>query len=776
MFSFIVAVLLKPLAYNDPERLVLVWKQLTNGNTGPPDISMFQEWRSKNQVFSHLAATTLSGGDLNLTSSDRAELIQGEFVSANYFAMLGVQPVLGRSFAEDEDQPGKQHVVVLTNASWRRRFGADPNVLGSSITLNNEKYAVIGVLPPHRIFDRDSTGVWLPLVFTPEQIRTKSQFFMVMGRLKPDVTLAQADAEMKRITEGMAAQGRTDKKDVSAAVKDLQEHIVGRDRPKALMVLMGAVALILLIGCANVANLLLARGAVRQREIAIRAALGASRWRLARQLLTESMLLALISGIVGVFLAFWLMKAFTSFMPRITLPIEAEVTLDWRVLLFTLGASLVTGVLFGLAPAWQAARLNLSKPLQEGSAGASARLSRNKSRSVLLVSEVALTFVLVIGSSLLLKSFARLTQVDPGFQTEGLLTFRTNLDKTRYPEAHSLLDYQTELLDRISALPGMRQAAASNALPLGGTSTNTVIEISGSAPGDSSARQPVGMRLISPSYFNALRITLVRGRLPMERDTSQSPPVMIINQSLARRAWPDRDPIGEQIKLAGDIFTELSFTIVGVVADVRHTSLDTGPVSEVYLLFSQMPEKALTAFGRSLQFAVLTEAEPAAISPAIQALAVGVDKDQPIYGIKTMDQMYSGTIAVPRFRTILFGLFGALALMLAAVGIYGVMSYSVSQRTREIGIRVALGAQGRDVLAMVLRQAMLLSLAGVAIGLAAALGLTRYLSSFLFEVTATDTATYFAVSLLLAGVALLACYVPARRASRVDPMVALRYE
>jgi putative ABC transport system permease protein len=776
MFSFIDAALLKPLAYHAPDRLVMVWERLPNGNRNIPDIPTFQEWRAQNQVFSQLAAITSIGGGLNLTGRERAERLRGSFVSANYFDLLGVQPALGRGFSADEEQAGKDRVVVMSNRCWRQRFGADPNVVGASVTLNNESYTVIGVLPPHGIFDRGSTEVWLPLVFTAEQIRSQARFFTTLARLKPGVTIEQADAEMKRLTEILARQGVTTNKNVSAFVQPLRDNLVGDALRKMLLLLMGAVFFILLIACANVANLLLARGATRQQEIAVRAALGASRPRIIRQFLTESALLAAISGGAGVILANWLIKGFTALMPRLTIPTAVEVAVDWRVLLFTAGLCLLTAVIFGLAPAWQGARLDLTKPLQERGYGASARFGRNKLRGLLLVSEIALTFVLVIGAALLIRSFARLLQVEPGFQTERVLTFQTDLDKTRYPQAHQLITYQEEMLNRMRALPGVESAAVTNNLPLGGSALNTIISIPARSPEAPATKDGVGTRAISADYFGALGIRLLQGRFPSERDTAQAPPVIVINQSLAKRHWPDRDPIGGQIQFAGDTFASLSFTIIGVVADLRHWRLEEEPKPEVYVLLPQMPEKALAAYGRSLHFAVRTTNDPAALISAIRTLAAGVDKDQPLYGVRAMDEMYSESVANPRFRTTLFSLFGALALTLAAVGLYGVMAYSVTQRTREIGVRVALGAQTRDVMKLVMAHGALFTLTGLAIGIVAAIGLSRYLSGFLYEIKPTDAVTYLAVAALLGGVAMFACYLPARRAARVDPMVALRHE
>jgi putative ABC transport system permease protein len=771
MFSFFDAVLFKPLAYQAPEQLVTVLEQTSGGRRILPSIPIFQEWRRQNRVFSHLSA--LAQTEFTRTGRGAAERVRGSTVSANYFELLGVQPVLGRFFSPDEDQAGKEKVVVLTNRYWKQRFGSDTRIVGADITLDNESYTVIGVAPPHDSFDRDSSEMWLPLVFTPDKIRSQPRFFRVAARLKPGVTIEQADLEMKRITKGM--QGLTFDNKGSAVVQPLREYLVGPDYRRMTMLLMGAALFIMLIACANVANLLLGRSLVRRREIAVRAALGAGRLRLVRQLFTESVLLAIISGGIGVILAFWLIRGFTALMPRRTIPTEVEVTIDWRVLLFTVGASLLTGIIFGLAPAWQASRTDLTRSLQEHDSGASARLGRNKLRSLLLVSEIALTFTLVIGAALLIRSFARVLQIDPGFQTERILTFQTNLDKKRYLQAHQLIDYQTAMLDRMRALPGAQSAAVSNSNPLSGSSLFMTITIPGDSPGEKPTQEGPAVRAVSAGYFETLGIRLLNGRYLSEYDTAQTLPVIVINQSLAKLRWPGRDPLGRQIQLVGNTFASHSYGIVGVVADHKHMWLQENSGPEVYLLFSQLPEKVLSTIGRrTLHFAVRTTSEPSILTPTIRDIAAGVDKDQPIYNVKTMEELYSDSVARPRFRTAIFSVFGTLALALAAIGVYGVMAYSVTQRTHEICIRMALGARSVDVLRLVIRQGLALALAGTCLGLGGAIALTRFLNAYLYEITATDAPTYIVVTLILFTVAILATYLPARRALKIDPMNVLR--
>jgi putative ABC transport system permease protein len=766
MFSFVDAVLLKPLAYKNPEQLVMVWERDPQVDRSTPPPPMFREWRAQNQVFSHMAAytTSIRGGDsrgLTLTGRGPAERIRCMAVSASYFDMLGVLPTLGRTFREEEEQVGKEHVVILSNRFWRRTFGADPNVLGRAIELSDEKYTVVGVLPGNGIFDQLSTDAWIPLAIRADQMRWDTNFFRVLARLKPGVTLQQANAEMSRITEEAARQGPAFRRNYSANVMPLRDEVVQRDLREVLLLLQGAVSLILLIACVNVANLLLARGASREREVAIRAALGAGRLRLLRQFLTESLLLAALGGGLGLLVAAWLLEGFTALMPKLTLPQEALVALDYRVVLFTAGVSLATGILFGLAPAWQATSTSLSRQL---------RPHRSRLRNGLLVWEIALTFLLVIGAGLLIRSFARLLAVDPGMETERILTVSTDLWKTRYPQAHQIVSYQEEFLRRIRATPGVKSAAVTNALPLTGNSFNNSIYVAGRRD----TMTGCGIRPVSPDYFRTLGIRLLKGRLLSDLDDSKAPPAAVINETLARHLWPDAEPIGGQIQLAGD--TAGPFTVVGVVADVKHSGLAFETPEEIYLPIVQMSGSMMDFFARPLKFVIRAAVPPAALAKTVQTIAASVDKDQPLFDVQTMEQIFSDSVAQPRFRTLLFGLFGALALVLAAVGIYGVLYYSVARRTQEIGIRMAMGAQVRDVLGMVLRQGMALAAAGVLAGVCGALALTRLLASFLFAVKPTDVVTFAGVTALVMGVALAACYFPARRAARVDPMVALRYE
>jgi putative ABC transport system permease protein len=770
MFSLVDAVFLKPLSYQDPGRLVMVWELSQNGKLSLPSLVTFLEWRAQTQVFSHLSAIA-SSNDLNLTSVDRTERIRGLLTSTNYFDLLGERPVIGRTFLMEEEQPGNDHVVVLTNRFWQQKFDADPNILGTTILLNNESYVVIGILPSNKIFDQERVDVWLPLAFKPEQLRSNVRLFTVLGRLKHGVTLEQGNAEVRRITQLLSQKMRSDSADASAIIQPLRDHIVPSKTKTILFLLTGAAFLVLLISCANVANLLLARGIARQGEVAIRMALGASRARLMRQFLTESVLLAMISGGLGIVLAIWLIKGFIRFMPSLTVPTEVTVSLDWRVLLFTLGFSFFTAILFGLIPAWLTTHLNLTKTLQKRHLGARAHLSRIKPRSLLLILEIALSFVLTIGASLMVHSLVRLLQVDLGFETKNTFTLRTNLDQVRYPRSHQIIAYQTELLRRIRALPGVVSASVTNALPLGGTSIKNIIHLPREGSIEPGARVPVGVRAVGTDYFNTIGIRLLRGRFLSEQDIALSLPVIVINQSLANQFGSDKNPIGTQVQIFGTIFT-----VVGVVADTKHMGPDGKSDPETYVTFAQLSEKALSSSGRALFFIARTTVDLASFTTAIQTFAANVDKNQPIYNIRTMEQLYSESITQRRFWTVLFGVFGILALVLATVGIYGLMAYSARQRTHEFGIRMALGAQPDNVLRLVIGQALLLAIIGLGIGMAIALAMSRYLSALLYDVAPTNAATYFGVAILFAGIAVVASYIPARMAVKVDPVTALRCE
>ena len=774
MFSFVDAVLLKPLGYRDGDKLVSVWETRSRCEKCPPSPPSYLEWKLHNSVFTEVAAYTGSSQSRNLTGAGDAERLQARQVSANYFDMMGVRPIAGRFFQEGEDQIGNEQVAVITYRLWQRRFGADANVPGSIIRLDEMPYTVVGVLPPGGIFDRMDNDLWLPLTIPPDRMRRNTQYFSVRARLKDGVSVEQADAEMKLLSARLSEQD-SGRGDLSVYVEPLQKSMVTTDLRSVFLLLMGSVLFILLIACVNVANLMLARGTARRREIVIRLAVGANRLRLIRQLLTESLMLALLGGAAGILVATWLIDIFTYFMPPSTLPDEANVALDSRVLLFTLGASILTGVLFGLIPAWQATKLNLSGVLQENNRGFSARFSRNKSRSLLLVLEIAMTFVLLIGATLMLRSFDRLINVDAGFKPENVLTFRTFLAKERFPQKQQILNFESELLTRLQNLPGVRAVGATNEVPLSGSNSGTDFQIVGRPDGRGNART----RSVSADYFEAIGIRLLKGRLPGTGDTASSAPVAVINEAMANKFWGDDEPVGHQVTFMGP----QPFEIIGIVGDVKHTGLSAQAAPEIYFPLAQVPEaKAVGQFGwiefsgRSRHFVIRTTGDPKTLTSSLQGLVTDIDKDQPLFAVKTMDELVSDSIAVPRFHTFLFVILGGLALVLAAIGIYGVMSYSVSQLTQEVGIRIALGALPRDIFRMVIGQGLFLTAVGLLIGLAGSWYLTRYLSSLLFGIGSNDLITFLAAAIFLTCVALAACIVPARRATRVDPLIALRYE
>ncbi len=763
IFSVVNAVLLRPLQFEKPEQLVLVWeKRMALGRVRNPASSPdFVDWRAQNQVFEDMAA--YAGRGFNLTGADEAERLEGAAVSPSMFTILRAQPRLGRVFQDDEAKTGQNAVVILGNGLWQRRFGADPDIAGKTVRLNDTPYTVIGVMPADFIFPNSRTEVWVPLTFSPEDLNSRgSHFLNVVARLKSGVTLDEARENMNAIASSLEQQYQVNTGH-GVNVFPLYEEVVSSARP-ALLVLLGAVAFVLLIACANVANLLLARGSTRQKEIAIRTALGARRGRIVRQLLTESVLLALAGGIVGTLLALWgldlLLTVGTDSIPR-----AKEIKLDTTVLVFTLLVSFVTGLIFGIIPALQASKPNLNESLKEGSRGASASFFRNRVRSLFVIAEVAICLVLLIGAGLMIKSFARLLNVSTGFNPENVLTFNIALSNSKYNTSEQVTAFYQQTLERISALPGAQSAAAIAALPLAGGFGSRYFGIEGRPPQPPGQGFNANLNVSSPGYFQTMNIPLVAGRDFDERDVMKSPPVAVINQEMARRYWPDEDPIGKRLAVGNDAWR----MIVGVVGDVKQSTLDAETRPEMFWPYYQMGLTFAT-------IAVRTSGEPEMLTASLRSEMQSIDKDLPLYNIKTMDKVVSESVSSRRLNVLLLGTFGGLALVLAAVGLYGVMSYSVTQRTREIGIRMALGANRSDVLRLVIGQGLILTLIGVAVGLGAAVGLTRLMSSLLYGVSATDSITFAFISLLLTGVASAASYIPARRAMKVDPMIALRYE
>jgi putative ABC transport system permease protein len=763
IFTVVHAVLLRPLPYADPDRLVYVEENnLKKGwesfSVSPPN---FVDWRAQSQSFEQMAA--INGASFNYTGGESPERLRGLSATEDFFPMMAIPPQLGRWFAAEEHQNGKNKVVLLTQRGWSRLFSSDRGVIGRTMMLNGEAYTVVGVLP-EKFRLGGQTDLWTPLVFNANQLAGRgSHYLNVIGKVKAGVALEQAQQEMSGIAMRLGEQYPNTNRDWGVVVTSMYEGAVGEVRP-ALLVLMGAVGLVLLIACANVANMLLARASVRSREIAVRAALGASRGRLVRQLLTESLLLAGVGGALGLLLAVWATSALSASLIGV-LPRAAEIAVDGWVAAFTVLASALTGLLFGLAPAWMVSRANLHETLKEGGGSGSAE-RRGWLRSTLVVAEVALAVMLVVASGLLLQSFARLQGVSPGFRTEQALTFDVALPRPKYPQPAQAAAFFQRALERMQALPGVESAALGSALPLTGEDELYSLQIEGRATDQADLPSPL-YYLVSPDYFRVMEIPLLAGRTFAEQDTEAAPRVVVINRAFADRIFPGQNPIGQRIRLGRN--SSMVREIVGVVANTKHYSLGETDQIQVYEPFAQMPRA-------DSSFILRTSMEPSSLAPAVRREIQALDPDQPVTRLATLEQVLQDSIAQPRFRTLLLGLFSGLALVLAAVGVYGVMAYSVARRTQEIGIRMALGAGRRDVMRLVLRRGLLLTVCGIAAGLAGALAATRLLASLLFGVTATDAPTFAVTALILLAIAALACLVPALRAARVDPIVALRYE
>lgn len=779
IFSVVNAVLLRPLPYHDSERLVVVWEtnsqsiaalmNIQNRNQVAP--ANYLDWTTQNTSFDGMAAIRVL--NFNLTGGDRPERVPGAIVTQNLFSLLGVKPALGRTFLPEDAQPERERVVVLSAGLWQRRFGGDQNIIGQKLTLNNQSFSVIGVAPPEFQYP-DTAELWaLSRLAVPEApgaananllTNRLAHYLLVLGRLKPGVTIQQAQADMTKIAGNLQSQYPETNTGAGARVVSMHEEIVGDIKP-ALKILLAVVAFVLLIACANIANLLLARASSLSKEIAVRVALGASRLRIIRQLLTESTLLALAGGVLGLVLAYQGIQMLVALNPG-DIPRVKEINLDFYVLGWTVLLSVLTGVLSGLAPALQVSRPNLNETLQEGGRGADPGATRHRVRNLLVVLEVAVSLVLLTGAGLLIKSFINLQRVDPGFNTENVLTMRVTLPSYKYPQADQLQGFTTELLQRVKQLPGVESAAITTALPLSTAEAASSFTVEGQPPPADGSMPIANFRTVSPDYFQVLHIPVLKGRVFTGADTKDVQSVAVINQTMARNVFGNQDAIGKRIFIGGD---KNPSEIVGIVGDVRHTSLDTEPSPEMYVSCLQAPPPAYT-------LAVRTKLEPESLAGAVRNEILAIDKDQPVSAVKTMSQMRSESLASLRFNTVALSIFAGLGLILAAVGIYGVMAYSVGQRTHEIGIRMALGAQPGAVMRLVLGQGMLLVLIGVVVGLVASFGMTRIMASLLYGVSATDPVTFVFVAVALSLVALLANYIPARRATKVDPLVALREE
>lgn len=767
IFSVVNGVLLRPLPFKEPDRLMMIREtkvpQFPEFSVAPGN---FLDWKKQNTVFERLVA--FRGSSFNLIGTGDPERLRALNVTEGFFAMLGAQPQLGRDFLAEEDQPGHNNVAILSHGLWQRRFGSDPKILNQAITLSGQSYTVIGVMPATFRFQSPNLDLWTPMAFTADQAKQHGGHYVTaVGQLKPGVTVTQAGAEMSTIARRLAQQYPNSNTGWDVKIVPLLEYSVNSIRP-ALLVLLVAVAFVLLIACANVANLLLARAAGRQKEMATRTALGAGRWRIVRQLLTESLLLSVVGGVLGLLLAKWGLDLLLTLAPP-GLPRMSNVSVDGRALAFTAGITLLTGVVFGLVPALQASRPNLNETLKDAGRGSSEGGRRQLVRSTLVVLEVASALVLLVGAGLMIKSFWRLQQVDPGFNPGNALTVTVQLPPKKYKEDSQQVIFFQQLLEKVAALPGVQAVGASNVVPLSDNDFVLAFEIDGRPPLPPGASQSTNYYSVSADYFKAMGIPLLKGRLITATDTNNSPHVAVINETMARKMFPDEQAIGKRITFGRKEKDTDWYEIVGIVGDVKHYGLDQPTTMQTYEPYTQQTFPDMT-------LVVRTAGDPTSLSAAIRGEVLNLDKEQPISSIKTLNQLFSTSIAQQQFSMLLLGIFAAVALVLAAVGIYGVLSYAVTQRTHEIGIRMALGAGRGHVLRLVVGKGMLLTVIGVAGGLVAAFGLTRLMASLLFGVTATDTATFASVASVLLVVALLACYIPARRATKVDPLVALRYE
>jgi putative ABC transport system permease protein len=763
IFSVIDAVLLKSLPYRETDRLVVIWEKLIKVDQVELSPEDYFAYLTRSQAFERIAAGERM--NFNLTGNDEPIRLEAHAVTANLFPTLGVQPILGRTFTEEEDRTNAR-VVILSSSLWQNRFAGDRGIIGRDVSLNGQNYTVIGVMPsefqfPPQLADRWHSELWAPRSLETE-VNRQAHNLLTIGKLKPGVSFAQAKAELENIAR-LREQESPQKRGGGGVNPVPLQSAIGRQLRPSLWILAGAVGFVLLIACANVANLLLSSASSRQKEIAIRQALGARRGRIVRQLLTESLLLSLVGAGLGLLLAIWIGDAIGALGAK-QIPRADQIAVDGRVLGFTFLLSLITGVVFGLAPALQASRTELNESLKEG--GRSEKGSgSHRLRSALVVAEVALSLMLLIGAGLMIKSFWKLQQVDPGFDPQNLLSFQITLPASRYAERPERSIFYQQVLEKISTLPGVKAAAVVNHPPFSGGRGISGFKIEGRPEPTSIADTPLAdYRVISPDYLRMMGIPVLQGRPFAESDGKDAPLVAIINRAFADRFFPNTDPLGRRIG-AGDEW----LTIVGVVGNVKQSGLDAESATHVYVSYLQMPVSRTGLLVR-------TASDPLSFVSAIRGQILTIDRDQPIYNVNTMSGLISESVAPRRLNLLLLGAFALVALALASVGIYGVISYSVSQRTREIGIRVALGAQRRDVLKLIIGQGMALALAGVALGIAGSIALTRIMSGLLFGVSATDPATFAAIALLLAAVALLACFLPARRAMKVDPMIALRYE
>jgi putative ABC transport system permease protein len=774
IFSVSNALLFRALPYQHAERLLFVWESKVSNGMRQQQLSAadYRDFQTRNQAFDQMGA--IYSRSSVLTRGELPERIDAAAVSPSVFEILGMKPVLGRSFASDEDQPGKDHVAILSAGLWERSFGRDPNILGSKLSLDAGSFSIVGIAPGEFRIPGNQSELWIPYTPEPGDFLPGNRGLRnlnVLARLSPGISRALAESQMRIIADRLATEYPETNSGFSVDLVPLREQLVGSVRP-TLWMLMAAVVALLLIACINVAHLLLARAGAREREIAVRTALGANPGRLVRLLLTESVLLAVIAGLFGLLLAYWGTWILAKLAPA-GLAQAGEIPMDWRVLAFTSAVSVITGLAFGLAPALACVRSNLNLVLRSGGRGGTGGQARSRVRDILMVCEVASSAALLIGAGLLLRSLIHLQEVNPGFRPDHVLTMQISLPESRYPGLKVGLFYE-QLLGRLTQLSGVQSAGVCRFLPLSGSDASANFQIEGQ-PRLAAADQPrAKFRTAGGGYFTAMGIPLIRGRLFDSRDNQGTPKVVIINETAARRYWPNENPVGKRI--LSNFEEDQWSTIIGVVGDVKHSGLDAETNPENYYHYLQIPPQSMNFAESSMALAIRTSVDPASMTSSVRGELRTLDPSLPIYNVHAMQDLIYGSVAQPRFRTLLIGLFAVLALVLAALGLYGVVAYSVSQRTTELGIRMALGAEPRSVLRLVVFHAARLALIGLAIGVAVSLAGGRLISRFLFGVSPADPITLGAASLVILLVALTAAFVPALRAARIDPATALRAE
>ena len=768
MFSAIHALLMKPLAFPEIDRTIAIWEKnrVSGRDHDEVTVANYLDWRDQSKSFEQLAL--YRWWSVNLSGIDPPERLQGFLVTANFIDVTGLKPIMGRGFTAEENQPGKDPVAIIAYSLWQRRFGGDPNIINKTITVNSVQRTVVGVMPEHFNFPKGGE-IYAPIGLTPDMMSNRfNHSYYVIGRLKPGISIAGAQAEIDNIMGRLEQQFPESNTGAGATVYSLVADTV-RAYDTPIWVTMGFVGFVLLIACANIANLMLARASGRHKEIALRAALGASRWRIVRQLLTESLIVALIGGVVGVLVGFWGIDALRHANPSDAAqfaPGWHQLGINVPVLLFTLGISLFSGLVFGLAPALQVSKPNLNDALKEG--GRQTSTSSQRLRSSLVVFEVALSLVLLVGAGLSIRSFLALVKTDPGFNPDSVLTMKVVLPGAKYREEAQRAAFYNDLVQRVKATPGVESAALVNYLPLGGSNSSDMYLVEGEPQPPPGHENDGRYRVATPDYFQTMRIPILKGRAFTEEDKAGAPPVIIVNEALARKHWPGQDAIGKRIRFYGEPDRTPWMQIVGVIEDVTH-ELNVPVRPEYYLPFSQDAWGAMIVVAR-------TKVDPTSLAGALRQQVWAIDKDQSVYEVQSMNDVWSTAASMYSFSSVTLGFFAVLALLLASLGIYGVMAFAVTQRTQEIGIRMALGATTTEVMKLVVKHGMKLALLGIGIGLAGALALTRFMKALLVDVQPTDVLTFALVSGCLFVAALLACYLPARRATKVDPLVALRYE